>query len=68
MLIAGRLPRTALDVMAAQLAHGKSGALAMACDRADSIRQGRTMMTASADDLDRLRTGAEVRPFNEKSA
>lgn len=59
-LIAERLPGIALDVIEAQLAHGKSGPLGMAYDRAEYMEQRRAMMHAWADYLDRLRAGAQV--------
>ncbi len=51
------------DVIEAQLAHGKSGPLGAAYDRAEFLEQRRKMMTAWADYLDALRTGAKVLPF-----
>jgi len=51
------------DVIEAQLAHGKSGPLGAAYDRAEFMEQRRNMMTAWADYLDRLRVGAEVMPL-----
>ena len=51
------------DVIEAQLAHGKSGPLGAAYDRAEFMEQRRNMMTAWADYLDRLRVGAEVIPL-----
>lgn len=51
------------DVIEAQLAHGKSGPLGMAYDRAEFMAQRRTMMLAWADYLDALRKGAKVLPF-----
>jgi integrase len=62
-LIAERLPGIALDVIEAQLAHGKSGPLGMAYDRAEYMEQRRAMMNAWADYLDRLRAGGQVLPF-----
>ena len=47
----------------AQLAHGKSGPLGMAYDRAEFMEQRRQMMQAWADYLDRLRDGAQVIPI-----
>jgi integrase len=43
------------DVIEAQLAHGKSGPLGAAYDRAEFIEQRRDMMKAWADYLDELR-------------
>ena len=48
------------DVIEAQLAHGKSGPLGMAYDRAEYMEQRRAMMKLWADYLDRLRVGAQV--------
>jgi integrase len=62
-LMIERLPGISADVIEAQLAHGKSGPLGMAYDRAEFIEQRRRMMAAWADYLDRLRNGAEVIPF-----
>jgi integrase len=62
-LIGERLPGIPLDVIEAQLAHGKSGPLGMAYDRAEYMEQRRAMMNAWADYLDRLRAGAQVLPF-----
>lgn len=59
-IIAERLPGVAVDVIEAQLAHGKSGPLGMAYDRAEYMDQRRTLMQTWADYLDRLRVGAEV--------
>jgi integrase len=62
-LIAEQLPGVAPDVIEAQLAHGKSGPLGMAYDRAEFMAQRREMMTAWADYLDTLRNGAKVIAF-----
>lgn len=59
-LIAERLPGISTDAIEAQLAHGKSGPLGMAYDRAEFMEQRRQMMQAWADYLDRLRAGALV--------
>lgn len=48
------------DVIEAQLAHGKSGPLGDAYDRAEFMDQRRQMMTEWADYLGKLRAGAEV--------
>lgn len=48
------------DVIEAQLAHGKSGPLGMAYDRAQYMEQRRDMMNKWADYLDKLRAGADV--------
>jgi len=50
------------DVIEAQLAHGKSGPLGAAYDRAEFIEQRRQMMQTWADYLDKLRAGAEIMP------
>ena len=62
-LMIERLPGIPADVIEAQLAHGKSGPLGMAYDRAEFMDQRRAMMTAWADYLDRLRDGAQVISF-----
>jgi integrase len=62
-LMVERLPGISADVIEAQLAHGKSGPLGMAYDRAEFMEQRRLMMVAWADYLDRLRDGAQVLPF-----
>ena len=51
------------EVIEAQLAHGKSGPLGAAYDRAQYMEQRKVMMQAWADYLDRLRDGAKVIPF-----
>jgi integrase len=51
------------DVIEAQLAHGKSGPLGAAYDRADYMEQRRQMMMGWADYLDELRTGGKILPF-----
>jgi integrase len=51
------------EVIEAQLAHGKSGPLGSAYDRAEFMDQRRAMMTKWADYLDELRAGAKVVPF-----
>jgi integrase len=48
------------DVIEAQLAHGKSGPLGAAYDRAEFMEQRRAMLIEWADYLDRLRRGATV--------
>ena len=48
------------DVIEAQLAHGKSGPLGMAYDRAEFLEQRRQMMVTWAEYLDRLREGAQT--------
>lgn len=62
-LMIERLPGIPADVIEAQLAHGKSGPLGMAYDRAEYLDQRRAMMKAWADYLDSLRIGAKVIPF-----
>ena len=59
-LIAENLHGIAADVVEAQLAHGKTGPLGMAYDRAEYMGQRRELMAKWADYLDRLRDGAEV--------
>lgn len=59
-LIAERVGGVASDVIEAQLAHGKSGPLGAAYDRAEFMEQRRAMMNAWADYLDVLRVGAKV--------
>ena len=59
-LIAENLPGIGADVVEAQLAHGKTGPLGMAYDRAEYMGQRRELMAKWADYLDRLRDGAEV--------
>lgn len=51
------------DVIEAQLAHGKSGPLGDAYDRAQYMAKRRTMMQQWADYLDKLRQGADVIPL-----
>lgn len=51
------------DVIEAQLAHGKSGPLGAAYDRAEFMEQRRNMMTTWADYLDQLRDGAKIIPL-----
>ncbi len=59
-LIVERLPGVSPDVIEAQLAHGKSGPLGMAYDRAEFLEQRRALMAAWADYLDQLKAGAKV--------
>lgn len=61
-LIAERL-NVPSDVIEAQLAHGKSGPLGAAYDRAQYLEQRRQMMSAWADYVDKLRQGADVIPL-----
>ncbi|MGN6831083.1 tyrosine-type recombinase/integrase [Paucibacter sp. M5-1] len=51
------------EVVEAQLAHGKSGPLGSAYDRAEYMEQRRLMMQTWADYLDQLRAGAKVLAF-----
>ncbi|MEZ5630823.1 MAG: integrase arm-type DNA-binding domain-containing protein [Burkholderiaceae bacterium] len=48
------------EVIEAQLAHGKSGALGAAYDRTSYLKQRRDMMNTWANYLDKLRRGADV--------
>ena len=67
-LMIERLPGIPADVIEAQLAHGKSGPLGAAYDRAEYMDQRRAMMKAWADYLDRLRDGAQVLPLKARAA
>jgi len=58
-----RMPGISADVIEAQLAHGKSGPLGAAYDRADFVEQRRKMMSEWANYLDKLRIGADVIPL-----
>jgi hypothetical protein len=58
-----RLPGVSPDVIEAQLAHGKSGPLGMAYDRAEFMEQRKALMQAWADYLDQLKAGAKVIDF-----
>jgi integrase len=62
-LIVENIPGIDPDVIEAQLAHGKSGPLGAAYDRAEYMEQRRRMMATWADYLDKLRTGADVIPL-----
>lgn len=62
-LMIERIHGISADVIEAQLAHGKSGPLGAAYDRAEFMEQRRSMMREWADYLDKLRTGAEVVPL-----
>jgi len=55
-LIIERLPGILPEVIEAQLAHGKSGPLGMAYDRAEFMEQRRALMQAWADYLDQLKS------------
>ena len=62
-MMAEIIPGIDPEVIEAQLAHGKSGPLGSAYDRAEYMVQRRTMMQTWADYLDQLRSGAQVLPF-----
>lgn len=62
-LMIERMPGISADVIEAQLAHGKSGPLGSAYDRAEFLEQRRKMMIEWADYLGKLRVGAEVIPL-----
>lgn len=62
-LMIERIRGISADVIEAQLAHGKSGPLGAAYDRADYMDQRRKMMNEWAIYLDKLRMGAEVIPL-----
>lgn len=62
-LMVEQLPGVSPEVIEAQLAHGKSGPLGAAYDRAEFMAQRRALMVLWADYLDRLREGAQVLPF-----
>lgn len=62
-LLVERLPGIDPAVVEAQLAHGKSGPLGMAYDRAEFMEQRRQLMATWADYLDQLRVGAKVLEF-----
>ncbi|MEJ2802018.1 integrase arm-type DNA-binding domain-containing protein [Comamonadaceae bacterium PP-2] len=59
-LMVEHLPGIDPEVIEAQLAHGKSGPLGAAYDRAEYMTQRRQIMVTWATYLDRLRDGAEV--------
>ncbi len=67
-LIAENLHGIHADVVEAQLAHGKTGPLGMAYDRAEYMAQRHELMVAWADYLDRLREGAQVIPMPGRAA
>ena len=67
-LIVERLPGIPEGVIEAQLAHGKSGPLGMAYDRAEFMDQRRAMMVTWADYCDRLRKGAQVVKLKGRAA
>jgi len=62
-LMIERIHGISQDVIEAQLAHGKSGPLGAAYDRAEYMDQRRKMMNEWADYLDKLRQGADVIPI-----
>lgn len=65
-LMIERLQGIPADVIEAQLAHGKSGPLGMAYDRAEFMEQRRQMMAEWATYLDKLRQGADVIPLHSR--
>ncbi|RMA61645.1 integrase [Acidovorax sp. 100] len=67
-LMIERIHGISADVIEAQLAHGKSGPLGAAYDRAEYMGQRRQMMDTWADYLDRLRRGADVVPIGARAA
>lgn len=56
------------EIVEAQLAHGKSGPLGSAYDRAEYMPQRRQVMQTWADYLDKLRTGADIISMPAKAA
>lgn len=62
-LMAERMPGIPAEVVESQLAHGKSGPLGAAYDRADFMQQRIAMMQRWADYLDELRAGAKAMPL-----
>ncbi|MFG0643392.1 tyrosine-type recombinase/integrase [Delftia sp. WSY_22] len=64
-LMIERLPGIHADVIEAQLAHGKSGPLGSAYDRADYMEQRRQLMNTWANYLDQIKQGAEIIPFRQ---
>ena len=62
-LMIERIKGISADVIEAQLAHGKSGPLGNAYDRAEFMEQRWNMMCEWANYLDKLRAGAEVIPI-----
>lgn len=62
-LMIERIQGISADVIEAQLAHGKSGPLGSAYDRAEFMEQRCKMMRVWADYLDKLRIGADVIPL-----
>ena len=66
-VILNNIPGIPKDLIEAQLAHGKSGPLGAAYDRADYMVQRVTMMQTWADYLDKLRDGADIIPFHRRA-
>ena len=66
-VIGENLPDIPHDVVEAQLAHGKSGPLGAAYDRADYMQQRVMMMQTWADYLDKLCAGADIIPFHRQA-
>lgn len=64
-LLIERLPGIQADVIEAQLAHGKSGPLGAAYDRADYMEQRRQLMSIWANYLDQIKNGAEIIQFKQ---
>jgi len=62
-LMVERIHGISADVIEAQLAHGKSGPLGAAYDRAEFMEQRHRMMQEWATYLDKLRKGADVIQF-----
>lgn len=59
-LMVEQIPGISADVIEAQLAHGKSGPLGAAFDRAEYMEQRRKMMQKWADNTDQLRADTKV--------
>ncbi|MEN5424710.1 site-specific integrase [Comamonas aquatica] len=64
-LLIERLPGIQADVIEAQLAHGKSGPLGAAYDRADYMEQRRQLMSIWANYLVQIKNGAEIIQFKQ---
>jgi integrase len=62
-LMIERLPGIEAEVIEAQLAHGKTGPLGAAYDRAEFLAKRIVLMKTWADYLDQLRAGAKVLSF-----
>jgi integrase len=67
-LMVENLPDVSPDVIEAQLAHGKSGPLGAAYDRAEFMQQRRALMKRWADYLDQLRVSAKIIQIAPKRA